>query len=655
MRATFILLLLHFLLTNSFYVAKLPTVFRYSLSPPRFASSLSIPSNLDSRKAISEDISSRDISPQAQINLFRRLYHRESENVSVSLLQQTTGKVPRSYLPSFLQIDIISDSISEDSICSAVEEALRWYLDASGKLTSLYVLCARPDLLNRPLQRMGFSATDGPMHDIGDLGKGPIFRATSEEVLTYAVSTAATLRQRESEGLSQRVRGLLDVQGRLYHELGQLSQAVEAYTAALLLFPNDSHILRNLGSAYHAKGSSQLAFASYQQALQVNPADSLVYLKLAFFYEDFAKKDWIDAGSHAERCYRYYLQEVDPGDTSILLRLGNLLLQEGDASAALAVYNDVIARDASSAAAWFNRAHAQLKLDEFSGAKESLQEALRRDASLIAARHMLDALDDVRARAVRKMDEKYVIQLFDQYATTYEEHGKKLLYSAPRIIRQELAKIYKQRKQAEDASFSIPDVMTPPSQSDGCTGYVSFMNNSLDILDLGCGTGLMGAWLKDYARSLVGVDLSPNMIHAAGKKMIYQELAVSSIERYLDDSTRTRHFDLIVAAEVFSYVGELTSIFSKISRFLSSGGLFAFTVESLDGVATSDEASTDFQLSRSGRFAYRKRYIMEVIAQHSQSLRLTFFREFSPRMDVGRPVPGYLFILEKQSVDADVR
>ena len=34
------------------------------------------------------------------------------------------------------------------------------------------------------------------------------------------------------------------------------------------------------------------------------------------------------------------------------------------------------------------------------------------------------------------------------------------------------------------------------------------MNASLDILDIGCGTGLAGAWLKDYARSLVGVDLS---------------------------------------------------------------------------------------------------------------------------------------------------
>lgn len=29
--------------------------------------------------------------------------------------------------------------------------------------------------------------------------------------------------------------------------------------------------------------------------------DALVYLKLAFFYEDFATKDWIDAAEHSQR------------------------------------------------------------------------------------------------------------------------------------------------------------------------------------------------------------------------------------------------------------------------------------------------------------------------------------------------------------------
>ena len=56
--------------------------------------------------------------------------------------------------------------------------------------------------------------------------------------------------------------------------------------------------------------------------------DASVYLKLAYFYEDLAMKEWDDAGVHSQKCYQYYLDNVDPEDTAILTRLGNLLVRE---------------------------------------------------------------------------------------------------------------------------------------------------------------------------------------------------------------------------------------------------------------------------------------------------------------------------------------
>lgn len=53
-----------------------------------------------------------------------------------------------------------------------------------------------------------------------------------------------------------------------------------------------------------------------------------MYLKLAFFYEDLASKDWPEAGEHSQKCYQYYLDNVDHEDTAILTRLGNLLIKE---------------------------------------------------------------------------------------------------------------------------------------------------------------------------------------------------------------------------------------------------------------------------------------------------------------------------------------
>src|SRR5206468_435216 len=41
---------------------------------------------------------------------------------------------------------------------------------------------------------------------------------------------------------------------------------------------------------------------------------------------------------------------------------------------------------------------------------------------------------------------------------------------------------------------------------------------NLDILDLGCGTGLMGEQFRDRARSLVGVDVSEKMLEQAWRR-----------------------------------------------------------------------------------------------------------------------------------------
>ena len=251
-----------------------------------------------------------------------------------------------------------------------------------------------------------------------------------------------------------------------------------------------------------------------------------MYLKLAFFYEDFAMKDWVDADVHSKRCYEYYLDTVDPEDVAVMTRLGNLLVREHMSEDAVKVYSRILRLDDSLFSVWFNKAHAQVKIGDYVGAKESLLKTLSLNPSVSAARHMLLALDEEEALRAQSMDEDYVRDLFNSYADTYDSHGKKLLYSAPRIIRQELAEIYKVTYAdklagmiivvdnfcfcqkylflgAEKIAESFPVASEPVGSS--CSSYSSFMNNTLDILDLGCGTGLAGAWLKDYAKSLVGV------------------------------------------------------------------------------------------------------------------------------------------------------
>ncbi len=85
----------------------------------------------------------------------------------------------------------------------------------------------------------------------------------------------------------------------------------------------------------------------------------------------------------------------------------------------------------------------------------------------------------------------YVARLFDDYAWRFDKHLiKNLGYRAPALIADALSAVAPGR------------------------GFVS-------ALDLGCGTGLMGAPLRERIDRLAGVDLSAAMIAKARERGLY--------------------------------------------------------------------------------------------------------------------------------------
>lgn len=103
----------------------------------------------------------------------------------------------------------------------------------------------------------------------------------------------------------------------------------------------------------------------------------------------------------------------------------------------------------------------------------------------------------------------------------------------------------------------------------------------LTILDLGCGTGLIGERLninKD-GDLLIGVDLSLKMLELCKKKKVYNELVFSDIENYL--LSEKRQFDIIYACSVIQFFDEnsLNSLFDKIKPRLNINGKFYFTFD----------------------------------------------------------------------------
>ncbi len=84
---------------------------------------------------------------------------------------------------------------------------------------------------------------------------------------------------------------------------------------------------------------------------------------------------------------------------------------------------------------------------------------------------------------------------------------------------------------------------------------------NLHILDLGCGTGLAGELFRPLARRLDGVDLSSKMLEQATAKRLYDRLAVGDVVEFLAGGEN--QYDLIIAADVFVYLGDLAARFRR--------------------------------------------------------------------------------------------
>ena len=112
--------------------------------------------------------------------------------------------------------------------------------------------------------------------------------------------------------------------------------------------------------------------------------------------------------------------------------------------------------------------------------------------------------------------------------------------------------------------------------------------------------------LKPIAKSLTGVDLSPKMLEKAHALGLYDALFNANVDTFL--AQRAAEFDLVVATDLFIYIGDMREIFAGSSRALRPRGLFAFSVEQFDG--------GDFILQATKRYAQSEPYLRRLAADH---------------------------------------
>lgn len=221
-----------------------------------------------------------------------------------------------------------------------------------------------------------------------------------------------------------------------------------------------------------------------------------------------------------------------------------------------------------------------------------------------SARHLRNALEH---RSAERAPIGYVNRLFDRFADTFDRRMNGALnYRVPAVLGKRLRRVVGR---------------------DGCA----------KALDLGCGTGLMGHVLRPLARHLTGVDLSPKMLHRASRKRLYDSLECDDIVAFLERCDVT--FDLITAADVFIYMGDLKPVFHLVRQRLNGSGIFAFSTERT--------ASGLYRLRRSGRFAHAPDYIRRLAQKNHFGVLTT--RHMGIRLEHDRWVNGDVFLMGRPS------
>lgn len=217
-----------------------------------------------------------------------------------------------------------------------------------------------------------------------------------------------------------------------------------------------------------------------------------------------------------------------------------------------------------------------------------------------------------RGAAPAKMPDAYVATLFDQHADVFDDIlVRQLGYRVPTLVRNQLRKL----------------------------GHEHFSR----VLDLGCGTGLSGEALRDCAGHITGVDLSERMVETAWDRGVYDDLytgeAVSFLVEFEEEDGERPSWDLIVATDVFPYLGAVDPIIIGAASRLTPAGFLAFSTE------TQPEekfGSDGYLVGSKHRYAHSLDHLRSRL--HAAGFECLDIEDIVVRHEEGEPVPGHLVL-----------
>jgi len=432
-----------------------------------------------------------------------------------------------------------------------------------------------------------------------------------------AASGAARLKQREL--LEQAVALLRDK---------QLADAQRLLKQILKRWPGQGDALHFLGVLKHHVGDSDAAVSLIRQAIEALPMEPGPWNNLGNVLVETQQFD------EAEVAYRQALR-LQPELGDALNNLATICSKRGEHAEAEVMCRRAIAARPDFGQAWYNLSVALLGQKRIAEGLEANSRAIllwpkhlqARDAVARALVH-LGRLDDAAAlyrewlavdpdnpvirhhlaacsggAAPARASDAYVARTFDAFAASFDANLSALGYRAPDLV-----------------AGLLQELLPAPSRC-------------LDVLDLGCGTGLCGPLVRGWARRLSGCDLSAGMLDKARRRQVYDTLHQAELVAHL--LAHPSAFDVLVCADTLCYFGDLTDAAGAAAKALRHGGVLVFTVEAL-----AEERDAAFALLPHGRYAHHADHLRRSLQQ--AGLHLQVLRQEVLRHEAGRPVAGWL-------------
>jgi len=375
---------------------------------------------------------------------------------------------------------------------------------------------------------------------------------------------------------------------------GRLGPAEACAEAALRLEPTNARGHYVLAVLQAETGRLEEAVESYHRSLRAEPRNFHGYANVGLVLQRLGRFEEAASALAQAAALRQ--------DPSVLNALGFVLARAHRVGDSIAAYQRAVALAPDFVQAWISLGEMLQKVQRDAEAVQALDRALALDPANASVRFLRDAL---AGESVASAPAEFVSQFFDAFAAEFDH------------------------RLTGELGYRLPDEVA------GAIAPWLAQRRGLRVADLGCGTGLSGALVRESAAELVGVDLSAGMLAQARARGLYDRLEQQDVAAFLEGCDEAS-LDLILALDVFIYVGALDRVMAAGARALAPDGRLVFSVETLD-------ADDGLALRRTGRFAHSAGYVERIAA--AVGLRIAARQETVIRKDAGMPIAGAIYTL----------